>query len=93
MAELAPPLRSSVARGARGGYDFSEERETMAEIRVEQERKRGLWWLWLLLAVALLALAAWYFMGGGASSTATTTAPDTTAATTTGAPGAPATTP
>jgi len=33
----------------------------MAEIRVEQERKRGLGWLWLLIALALLAAAIWYF--------------------------------
>src|SRR5918993_4129294 len=37
------------------------EERTMAEIRVEQVRKRGLGWLWLLLLLALLALAAWYF--------------------------------
>ena len=33
----------------------------MAEIRVEQERKGGLTWLWLLIALALVAAAIWYF--------------------------------
>jgi hypothetical protein len=33
----------------------------MAEIRVEQERRRGLGWLWLLILLALVAAAVWYF--------------------------------
>jgi hypothetical protein len=33
----------------------------MAEIRVEQERKGGLSWLWLLIVLALVAAAIWYF--------------------------------
>ncbi|MFL5577406.1 MAG: hypothetical protein ACJ79S_15715 [Gemmatimonadaceae bacterium] len=51
----------------------------MAEIRVQQVKRRGLGWLWLLVVLVLLAIGAWYFLSGSSprNSPATRTTPAT----------------
>lgn len=50
----------------------------MAEIRVQQVKRRGLGWLWLLVVLVLLAVVAWYFLSGNTAPTTPSAATPTT---------------